>query len=134
VCMSLLKEMVELTEETVDALPILEHLEEAVKVLDLRHAGGLLGPKHRQLVKGKAVHALFKTNPKLVTKAATLAINGMNDYNKYLRKTIKLHAKTAYDRKMMTSIVDSLKGSGRFKIWRVKYEGGGKTWVMRYNK
>lgn len=124
--MSLLRECLELNEEHIDALPLLEKLDESIKSLKLQKKGGL--------VNAKGVRDLFKANPKLVTKAATLAINGLNDYNKYLRKTIKLHAKSAYDRKMMTSIVDSLKGSGKFKIWRVKYEGGGKTWVLRYNK
>lgn len=124
--MSLLKECLEINEDHIDALPLLEKLDEAVRELNLRKKGGL--------VNAKGAKSLFKANPKLVTKAATLAINGLNDYNKYLRKTIKLHAKSAYERKMMTSIVDSMKNSGQFKVWRIKYEGGGKTWVMRYNK
>lgn len=132
--MSLLKEIVELNEETIDALPVIEKLDEAVRELGLRHAGGLIKPKHRQGVKGNAIKAFFNANPGLVTKAATLAINGLNDYNKYLRKTIKLHAKTDYEKRMMTSIVKSLKNSGNFKLWRVKYEGGGKTWEMKFKK
>ncbi len=129
--MSLLQECIEINQEQVDALPVLEMLDESIKQLGLQSAGGIA--PHR-LVQGKAIRDMFKTNPKLVTKAATLAINGLNQHNKYLRKTIKLHAKSAYDRKMMTSIVDALKGTGQFKVWRIKYEGGGKTWVMKYRK
>lgn len=124
--MSILKECIKINQETIDALPLLEKLDEAIKALNLQSKGGL--------VNGKGVKSLFKANPKLVTKAATLAINGLNQYNKYLRNTIKLHAKSAYEKKMMTSIVDSMKNSGQFKIFRIKYEGGGKTWVLRYNK
>lgn len=129
--MSLLQECIEINQEQVDALPVLEMLDESIKQLGLQKAGGIA--PHR-LVQGKAVRDMFKANPKLVTKAATLAINGLNQHNKYLRKTIKLHARSAYDRKMMTSIVDALKGTGQFKVWRIKYEGGGKTWVMKYRK
>lgn len=129
--MSLLKECIEINQEEVDALPLLEKLDESIRTLNMQHAGGIA--PHR-LVQGKAVRDMFKANPRLVTKAATLAVNGLNAYNKYLRKTVKLHAKSAYERKMMTSIVDAMKNSGRFKVYRVKYEGGGKTWVMRYTK
>lgn len=129
--MDLLKECIELKEDHVDSLPLLEKLDESIRSLNMQHAGGIA--PHRY-VQGKAVRDMFKVNPKLVTKAATLAVNGLNAYNKYLRNTVKLHAKSSYEKKMMTSIVDAMKSSGRFKIWRVKYEGGGKTWVMRYNK
>jgi len=122
--MRLLKECLEITEESVDAIPLLETLDESIKHLNLQKKGGI--------VNAAGVKDLFKANPKLVTKAATLAINGLNQYNKYLRNTIKLHAKSSYDRKMMTSIVDAMKNSGKFKVYRIKYEGGGKTWVMRF--
>ncbi len=124
--MSILRECIEINEDHVDAIPLLEMLDESVKSLNLQKKGGI--------VNAKGVKSLFKANPKLVTKAATMAINGLNQYNKYLRKTVKLHAKSDYERKMMTSIVDAMKSSGKFRIFRIKYEGGGKTWIMRYNK
>ena len=124
--MSLLKECLEINQDPIDALPLLEMLDESIRALNLQKKGGL--------VNAKGAKSLFKANPQLVTKAATLAINGLNQYNKYLRNTVKLHAKSAYERKMMTTIVDSMKNSGKFKIFRIKYEGGGKTWTMRYKK
>ena len=120
--MRLLNECLELNQDRIEALPLLEALDESIKSLGLQKKGGLVK---------SGVKDLFKANPGLVTGAATLAINGLNAYNKYLRNTIKLHAKSAYDKKMMTSIVDALKDSGKFRIYRIKYEGGGKTWIMR---
>lgn len=124
--MNILRECLEMNQETIDALPLLEKLDDTIKYLNLSKKGGFVG------VKG--VGDLFKANPKLVTKAATVAVTGLNQYNKYLRKTIKLHAKTAYEKKMITTIVDAMKESGQFTVFRIKYEGGGKTWILRFKK
>lgn len=122
--MSILKELVE-SEDKIDALPLLEALEESVKTLRMQKKGGRVsqGLKNAQ--------DFFKANPALTVGAAALAIGGLSAYQKNKRNTIHLHAKTAYEKKMMTSIVDALQKDGLFKIERIKFEGGGKTWVMK---
>ena len=119
---SLIQECLELNQDNIEAIPIVELLDESVKKLNLQKKGGLVK---------SGVKDLFKANPGLVSGAAMLAISGLNEYNKYLRNTFKLHAKSAYDRKMVSSIVDALKDSGKYRIHRIKFEGGGKTWIMR---
>ena len=134
--MSLLQELTEDLQEDVDALPLIEMLDESVRALQKAKGtrGGVRNlqlQKKGQIVKRSGVKDLFKTHPDVVAGAATVALNGLNKHNKWLRDTIKLHAKADYERKMMTTIVDALKNSGKFKIWRVKFEKGGKTWIMR---
>jgi len=123
--MQMLKECYTLTQEQVDAIPLVEALEESVRELKLRKAGGA--------VKNSAVDlkGFFKDNKNLVGDAAVLALSSFNEYRKHRRDTIKLHAKSAYDKKMMTSIVDALKNSGKFKVQRIKFEKGGKSWILK---
>ena len=113
-------------EDQIDALPILEALEDAlIEIQELQERAGII---KKGLGNAKD---FFKANPGLTTGAAALAIGAMGNYEKNKRNTIHLHAKTAYEKKMMTSIIDALKKDGLFKIHRIKFEGGGKTWVMR---
>ncbi len=123
--MSLLRELTEYEQDPVDAIPILEALEESVRSLNLQQRGG----KVKTAIKGAA--DFFKANPVLATGAAAMAVNAFATYKKNKRNTIRLHAKTAYEKKMMTSIVDALQKEGKFKIHRIKFEGGGKTWILR---
>lgn len=129
--MSLLKELTEEFNDDVDAIPLLEMLDESVRALEESKAKELKLQKAGKIIKKSGVKDLFKTHPDVVAGAATVALNGLNKHNKRLRDTIKLHAKADYERKMMTTIVDALKNSGKFKIWRIKFEKGGKTWIMR---
>lgn len=123
--MSILKELITDESKPIEALPIIEALEEAVKSLNLSSKGGLVS----QGIKNAG--AFFKANPALTTGAAALAIGALGNYQKNKRNTIHLHAKTAYEKKMMTSIVDALGKDGLFKVQRIKFEGGGKTWILR---
>ena len=122
--MSLLKELLE-DETDTKALPILEALEEAVRSINENSRGGLV----KKGIKGAG--DFFKAHPGLTTGAAVLAIGSFGNYQKNKRNTIHLHAKTAYEKKMMTSIVDALGKDGLFKVQRIKFEGGGKTWILR---
>lgn len=122
--MKLLRELAQPEVEQIDALPLMEALEEAVRKLNMQHKGGLT----------KAVHgakSFFKANPALTVGAAAMAVSALATYNKNKRNTIRLHAKTAYEKKMMTDIVDALQKGGKFKVHRIKFEGGGKTWILR---
>lgn len=122
--MKLLREFVE-TEQKVDALPLMEALEESIRTLQKNTRGG----KVRSGIKG--AKDFFKANPGLTTAAAVLAVDAFATYQKNKKNTIRLHAKTSSERKMMTTIVDALTKDGKFKIDRVKFESGGKTWVMK---
>lgn len=122
--MDLLRELVQPEIEEIDALPLMEALEEAVRKMNLSHRGGLT----------KAVGGakeFFKKNPGLTVGAAAMAVSAFGAYEKNKRNTIRLHAKTPYEKKMMTSIIDALQKGGQFKVQRIKFEGGGKTWLLR---
>lgn len=121
--MKLIEECYRMINEPDDALPILEALEESIRQLNLQSKGSIIKPKDAK--------DFFKTNPKLATDASVLAIGTISQYGNIQKNTIKLHAKSAYERKMITSIVDALKGGGKFRVHRIKFEGGGKTWIMK---
>jgi len=123
--MELLRELVESEQEEIDALPLMEALEESIRTLGLQHKGG----KVNAMIGG--AKDFFKANPGLVTGAAVLAVSALKQYKNNQRNTVKLHAKTAYEKKMMTSIADALQKEGKFKLHRIKFEGGGKTWILK---
>lgn len=123
--MEFLRELIESEHEEVDALPLLEALEESIRTLNLQQKGG----KIDSTIAG--AKNFFKANPGLVAGASVLAISALQQYRKNQRNTIKLHAKTAYEKKMMTSIADALVKDGKFKIHRIKFEGGGKSWILK---
>lgn len=122
--MELLRELVSLDEQ-IDALPLLEALEESIRSLNMQKKGG----KVKNTIKG--AKDFFDKNPALVVGAAALAVDAYGNYKKNKRNTIRLHAKTPYEKKMMTSIVDALTKQGAFKMHRIKFEGGGKTWLLQ---
>lgn len=123
--MKLLHELIESNSEEIDALPLMEALEESIRSLNMQHGGG----KINSAIGG--AKDFFKANPGLVVGAAALAVDALKSYKNNQRNTIKLHAKTAYEKKMMTSIADALQKEGKFKLHRIKFEGGGKTWIMK---
>lgn len=123
--MSLLRELTDYEQDPIDAIPLVEALEESIRSLQMAHKGGKLNPS----IKGAA--DFFKANPGLTIGAAALAVGAYSQYQKNKRNTIRLHAKTHSEKKMMTSIVDALQKEGKFKVQRIKFEGGGKTWILR---
>lgn len=123
--MEFLRELVESEQEEIDALPLMEALDESIRSLNMQHGGG----KVNSMIGG--AKDFFKANPGLVTGAAVLAVSALRQYKKNQRNTIKLHAKTSHEKKMMTSIADALQKEGKFKLQRIKFEGGGKTWILK---
>lgn len=73
----------------------------------------------------------MNANPALVIGAAALAVAAHGQYKRNKRNTITLHAKDAYERKMMTSIVDALTKGGKFRITRTMFKQGGKSWILK---
>ena len=118
--MDLLRDLV-IGDEENDFFPLTEALEEAVKQWGQNKKGGIIG----------GAQALFKSNPSLIAGAGALAILAHKAYRKAKRNTIQLHAKSPYERKMMTSVVDALTKSGSFKVKRIRFEGGGKSWTLK---
>lgn len=85
------------------------------------------------LVKNAATNAskFFSKNPVLTVAAASMALNAYSKYKKNKRNTIRLFAKDAYEKKMMTDVVKALTGQGRFKLQRTAYADGGQSWVLK---
>ena len=117
----------EIKQSGIKQLPtnLMEALEESVRALNMQTKGG----KIDSMIDG--AKNFFKANPGLTVGAAALAVSAVSQYKKNQRNTIKLHAKTPYEKKMMTSIADALTKDGKFKLFRIKFEGGGKTWILR---
>lgn len=120
--MKLLHELTQPSE--IDALPLMEAIEESLRVLNLQKQGGSI----KSAIQG--AKDFFKANPALVTGAAALAVNAYTEYQKNKRNTIRLHAKSDYEKRMMTSVVDALTKQGKFAPPKIKFEGGGKTWIL----
>lgn len=102
-------------------VPLMEALEES---LITASKGGKILPD----VKG--AKDFFKKNPVLTIAAASMAINAYAKYKQSQRNTIRLFAKDAYEKKMMTDIVDTLTKQGKFKLAKTAYADGGKVWVL----
>ena len=79
---------------------------------------------------GKA-SKFMRANPALVVGAAALAVAAHGACKRNKRNTISLFAKDAYERRMMTSIVDALTKGGKFRVVRTKFSGGGKSWILK---
>ena len=73
----------------------------------------------------------MRANPSLVVGAAALAVGAHAAYKRNKRNTITLFAKDAYERRMMTSIVDALIKGNKFRVVRTKFSSGGKSWVLK---
>ena len=118
----------ELTNETVadDVIPIMEAIRVVCSNLLIEgrsHRAGKYNPKGSS--------DFFNSNTKLVVGAAAMAISSHRAYQKNKRATFTFHAKDAYERRMITRIVDSMVKSKKFKIARTKFQGANKTWVMK---
>ena len=119
--MKILRELVEL-DENINALPLLEALDESV--IELQEKGII--PK---AIKG--AKDLVGKNPALAIGAAALAVNAYSSYKKNKRNMIQLHGKSYAEKNMMDDIVKKLTSSGSWKLQKVKFESGGKTWYLK---
>ena len=78
-----------------------------------------------------AAGKFFQKNPALTITAGALAVNAYGNYKKNKRNTLRLFAKDAYEKKMMTDISDMLTRSGKFQLRKTKYADGGKYWEFK---
>jgi len=117
----------ELTTEYFDKpLPIIDALNEAVRKVSLKQTKG--GP-----VKGiKDAAGLYAKNKGLAVKSITNAVNAYtNSKETTLRHTIKLYAKSPYEKRMVHDIVSAMTKKGDYKIYKTNYRNGAKHWELR---
>lgn len=79
----------------------------------------------------KGAKDFFVKHPALTVAAAALAVDAYAKYKQSKRNTIRLFAKDAYEKKMMTDIVDTLTKQGHFKVKKTAYANGGRVWVLK---
>lgn len=121
--MNLLHELT--TEYNDDPLPIFDALTEAVKQLNMKGRGGP--------IKGvKDAAGLFSKNKGLAISAMSKALDSYTKTRQSsLRHTVKLFAKTPYEKRMVKSVVDSLTKNSGYYVWKSSYKSGGKYWELR---
>lgn len=108
-----------------DHVPIMEALN-SLDLIEENSRGGKVVPR---AIKG--AKAFFNANPAMVIGAAAMAVGAYTQYKRNKRNTITLHAKDAYERRMMTSVVDALTKGNAFRVVRTKFQGGGKSWQLK---
>lgn len=79
----------------------------------------------------KGAKDFFVKHPALTIAAASLAVDAYSKYKQSERNTIKLFAKDAYEKKMMSDIVNTLTTQGKFKLAKTTYANGGRVWVLK---
>lgn len=122
-----MKFLKDITEEyNSDVVPIMEAISQSVKQLHLAKKGGK--------VTDKMVKDFIKKNPKLTDAAAINALAAYQQYKTNKRNTVTLFAKSAYDKRMVKRMVDSMIGSKKFKLHRSKYADGGKYYELKQIK
>lgn len=119
--MDLLKDIKE--EYSENLIPIVEAISSAVRELKIMKKGGK--------ITDKMVKNFMKSNTNLVTSAALHALSANKQYKTNRRNTISFFAKDAYERRMITKMVQDLVKGKRFKIHRVKWAQGGKYWELK---
>lgn len=119
--MELLREITE--EYNADVLPLMEAITKSVKELKLTKKGGT--------VTNKMVKDYIKANPKLTAAAAAHALSAYKYYKSNQRNTIKLFAKSPYEKRLMTTVVKSMVDSKKFKLVKSRYAEGGKLWELK---
>ncbi len=122
--MDLLKEVTE--DYSVETLPLMEAISQSVKELKLMKKGGK--------VTNKMIADFVKNNPSLTAAAAVNAVSAYQQYKTNKRNTVKLFAKSPYEKRMIKRIVDSMLGSKKFKLHRTKYADGGKYYELKQVK
>lgn len=118
-----MKLLQELTQPEVIEVNLTEAFTTAVKQLDLLSRGGKIN------MKGNAKD-FFNANPTLVVGAAALALNAYANYKASTRNTIKLFAKDAYEKKMITDVVKTLLKTKRFRLLKTNYAQEGQYWEL----
>jgi len=122
--MDLLKEITE--EYTIEPLPLMEAISQAIKELKMQKRGGK--------VNNKTISDFIKKNPKLTAASAVNAIAAHQQYKTNKRNTISLFARTPYDKRMIRRVVDAMVGSKQFKLHRTRYAEGGKYYELKQVK
>ncbi len=122
--MEFLKEITE--EYSVDAIPLMEAISQSIKELKLMKKGGK--------VTNKMIKDFVKANPSLTASAAMNAISAYQQYKTNKRNTVKLFAKSPYEKRMIKRVVDSMIDSKKFKLHRTKYADGGKYYELKQIK
>jgi hypothetical protein len=114
------------TEYSDEPLPIVEALTEAVKKLSFNQSKS-------GAVKGiKDAAGLYAKNKGLAVKAISNAVDAYSkSKSTTLRHTIKLHAKTPYEKRMVKDIVNAMTKKGDYKVYKSSYKNGGKEWELR---
>ena len=109
-----------------EPINLCEALEEAVAIMNSRNQSrpGFI----KSAMKGAG--SFMKKHPAITAAAAVLALDKYSKYKSSQRNTIKLFAKDAYEKKMMTGVVDAMTKSGRYKVVKTKYADGGQYWVV----
>lgn len=125
--MGILTELI--TEYSDEPLPVVEALTEAVKKVAVK-------PTKGGLVKGvKDAAGFYAKNKGLAVKAITNAVDAYSRSKSVtLRHTIKLHAKSPYEKSMVKDIVDSMVKTGDYKVYKSSYKAGAKFWELRRTK
>lgn len=125
--MKILKELLNNTERD-EEFPLMESLYAAVD--SLVEEDGRIDERHRNHANAR-FKKFFNSNKELVKDASVVAVSDFAKYNKNTRKTITLHAKDAFERRTIDSIVDALVHSKKFKIHKMKFHGSKKIWIMK---
>ncbi len=119
-----MKLLVELIEETeIDYSSIIEEA--------IRQYPGLRNKRGGKIQSKIAGAAKFFKNPLVAATGAVMAINAYDAYKKNKRYTTRFYAKTPAERKMYKEIIQMMTQSGKYKLKRTKYVGGGREWVLR---
>ncbi len=122
--MDFLKDITE--EYNSDVVPLMEAISQSVRQLQLAKKGGK--------VTNKMVKDFISKNPKLTDAAAVNALSAYQQYKTNKRNTVTLFAKSAYDKRMVKRMVDSMTKSGQFKLHRQRYADGGKYYELKQVK
>ena len=122
--MDLLREITE--DYNCETLPLMEAISQSVKQLQLQKRGGK--------VTNKMIADFIKRNPKLTTAAAFNAVAAYQQYKTNKRNTVNLFAKSPYEKRMISRVVDAMTKSGQFKLHRTRYADGGKYYELKQIK
>ena len=107
-----------------EPIRLMEALSEAVGTMGAGKRGGVI----RSKIQGAA--GFMKKHPSVAISASILALNAYTKYKANQRNTIRLFAKDAYEKKMMTDVVKTMTQTGKYKVGKTKYADGGKYWVI----
>jgi len=122
--MDLLQEIAE--EYSSEILPLMEAISQSVKQLQMQKRGGA--------VNNKMIADFIKSNPKLTAAAAVNAVAAYQQYKTNKRNTVKLFAKSPYEKRMIRRVVDAMIQSKQFKLHRTRYADGGRYYELKQIK